>query len=134
MLRLFSKPTPAGPRPRAKRDSIECSATVCAGNAFHRVKLCDVSKSGCKVAVTAPLPIGERVQIALEAFHSLGGTVRWCRNGMAGIEFARTLNDAALATWRDALEKARSAPPPPTSKFRRNFLGERIRGKEQMID
>jgi hypothetical protein len=96
--------------------------------------LCDVSKSGCKIAVSHPLPAGERVQIALEAYHSLGGTVRWCRDGMAGIEFARMLNDAALAMWKEALEKARSEPQPPGTKFRRNFLGERILTNEPTID
>jgi hypothetical protein len=126
MLKFFSKAAaPAGPKPRAPRDEFECSATVCAGGAFHRARLCDVSASGCKIALAHPLPPGERIQIALEAYHSLGGTVRWCREGMAGIQFGRPLSDAVLLTWKDAVAKARNAPP-PAPKRRRNFLGEAI--------
>ena len=126
MLRLFSKPKPEpGPRPRAARDEIACSATLCDGKKFHRVKLCDVSKSGCKVRLPTPIQAGERVQIALEAYHSLGGTIRWCREGMAGIQFARPMSEAALLTWRNAIAAARPqqgefAPP----GLRKNFLGE----------
>ena len=125
VLKIFSKPEPAGPRPRAPRDDFECSATICDGQSFHRVRLCDVSSSGCKIALLQPLVPGERVQIALQAYHSLGGTIRWCRDGMAGIQFSRPLNDSALQTWKSAVSKARTEPP-QGPKRRRNFLGEAI--------
>jgi hypothetical protein len=123
VLKFFSKAPPPGPKPRAPRDEFECSATVRAGESFHRARICDVSASGCKIALAQPLPAGERVQIALEAYHSLGGTVRWCREGMAGIQFSRPLSDAVLHTWKVAVGKARSEAPPP-GRRRRNFLGE----------
>jgi hypothetical protein len=125
VLKLFAKPAPAGPRPRASRDEFDCSATICTGQAFHRVRLADVSSSGCKVCLAAPLSPGERVQVALEAYHSLGGTVRWCRNGMAGIQFSRPLSDSALVTWKGAVSTARKAVR-DGRKPRRNFLGEVI--------
>jgi hypothetical protein len=127
MLKMFSKPkAPSGPQPRAARDAIACSATVRAGNAFHRGQLQDVSQSGCKLALSHRLEPGEHVQVALQAYHSLGGTIRWCRNGMVGIQFARPLSDAALATWKDALSKS-NADVVGGEGWRRNFLGEYVR-------
>src|SRR4051812_33064092 len=130
MLKLFSKAKPpgSGPRPRAPRDNIACSATLCAGNAFHRVQLCDVSSSGCKIIVSQPLVAGEKVQIALQSFHSLSGTVRWCREGSAGIQFARPLSDAGLAGWKHAIANGPDEPEVVDEgpKRKRNFLGERM--------
>jgi hypothetical protein len=131
MLKLFSKAktaTSSGPRPRAPRDNIACSATLCAGNAFLRVHLCDVSSSGCKIDVPHPIAVGEKVQIALQSFHSLSGTVRWCREGTAGIQFARPLSDAGLKGWKDAIANGPAAPEVVDDgpKRKRNFLGERM--------
>ena len=128
MLKLFSKPkAPVGPKPRAVRDAIACSATVRAGNAFHRGQLKDVSQSGCKLALAQPIPAGETVQVALQAYHSLGGTIRWCRDGMVGIQFHRPLTDAALATWKGALTRASSGEQAAGEGWRKNFLGEYVR-------
>jgi hypothetical protein len=137
MLRLFrredSPTTAATPqervlRPRAPRDDMECSATLCAGNAFHRVHLCDVSKHGCKIFIDEPRYAGERVQIALEAYHSLGGTIRWHRDGKAGIQFVRQLTDMELVTWKNAIRQAR-ARAAVGRKPRLNFWGELVGGK-----
>jgi len=126
VLKFFSKAASSGPRARAPRNEIACSATLCAGNAFHRVQLKDVSKSGCKVTVPRQFPAGEKVQIALEAYHSLTGTVRWCREGLAGIQFARELNDASLERWRKALAQPRTTEVIEEPHHKRNFLGERM--------
>ena len=137
MLRLFRReevtPPTATPqqrvlRPRPPRDDMECSATLCAGNAFHRVHLCDVSRNGCKIFLTDARHRGERVQIALEAYHSLGGTIRWHRDGKAGIQFARPLTDAQLVTWKNAVKQAR-ARVAAARKPRRNFWGEPVGGE-----
>ena len=127
MLKMFSKTkAPSGPRPRAARDAIACTATVRAGNAFHRAQLQDVSQSGCKLALSQRLEPGENVQVALQAYHSLGGTIRWCRGGMVGVQFARPLSDTALATWKEALTE-RHAQEFGSGVRRRNFLGEYVR-------
>jgi hypothetical protein len=105
---------------------LECSATLCTGQAFHRVRLIDVSKSGCKITVPHALEAGKSVQIALEAYHSLGATVRWCREGSAGLQFSRPLGDTALVLWKKAVVEARAQPAMPADKRRRNFLGELI--------
>lgn len=143
MLRLFPKTTPPTVpvaeepeahrqrvrKPRPPRDDIECSATLCAGGAFHRVRLIDVSKHGCKFLVDQPRWVGERVQIALEAYHSLGGVIRWYRDGRAGLQFARQLTDAQLVTWKNALTSARARAK--ARRVRRNFWGEVVEGGEK---
>jgi len=134
MLKLFSKSTNAERRMCMPRDEIACSATLRAGNAFHRVHLSDVTRKGCKVVVDAPLKAGEAVQIALEAFHSLGGTIRWYQKGLAGIEFSRPLSDAAVLGWKQAMAKARTEQQQQlqAAKQRRNFLGEQL-GPDRLI-
>jgi hypothetical protein len=138
MLKLFRKEATTPPeaaegaprplRPRPPRDDMHCSATLCAGNAFHRVHLCDVSRHGCKIFIEEPRYSGERVQIALEAYHSLGGTIRWCRDGKAGLQFARQLTDREMVTWKDAIRQAR-ARAADAKRPRRNFWGEPVGGK-----
>jgi hypothetical protein len=141
MLRLFPKTTnPSGPggsaprgqqpkRPRPPRDDIECSATLCAGGAFHRVQLIDVSKHGCKFFVDEERWVGERVQIALESYHSLGAIVRWYKDGKAGIQFAHQLTESQLVTWKNAVAAARARAK--ARQNRRNFWGEPVRGGTQ---
>jgi len=137
MVRFFSRPKLEGSRPftqarslrpRPERDAIECTATLCAGNAFFRVSLVDVSRHGCKILVDQPQRSGQRVQIALEAYHSLGGTIRWYRDGRAGIQFARPMTDGALETWQNALFRTRR--PRQRAVRRRNFWGEWVQGPE----
>ena len=135
MLKFFRKavteaPASApGPAPRARREEIECSATLCAGNAFYRARLCDVSKTGCKIRVARPMLPGDKVQIALEAHQSLGGTIRWCRDGRAGIQFARQLGDFELLNWRAALADAREKEAQGVAKP--NFWGELVEGPQR---
>lgn len=136
MLKLFrkdeSRPSPKAQhrvlKPRPPRDDIECSATLCAGNAFHRVHLADVSRNGCKIFIEEQRYAGERVQIALEAYHSLGGTVRWHRDGKAGLQFARPLTDAQLVTWKNAVKNARTRAA-LTRKPKLNFWGDPVGGQ-----
>ena len=130
MLKLNQGPPSDEPggrvqRPRPPRDDISCSATLRAGNAFHRVELCDVSKNGCKIFIALPRFAGERVQIALEAHQSLGATIRWYKDGKAGIQFARQLSEPELVTWKNALALAR-ARAADARKPRRNFWGEPV--------
>ena len=126
MLKFFSKAPPPGPKPRAPRDQFECTATIRAGEAYHSARICDVSASGCKIALEHPLAPGAQIQIALEAYHSLGAIVRWYRDGLAGIQFNAPLSDSILLTWKDAVSKERAAPPALAPRRARNFLGEKL--------
>jgi hypothetical protein len=129
MLKLFSKRAAAPQhKQRAPRDPMRCSATICVEDGFHRAELSDISKSGCKVTLDAPQPPGRTVQIALENFHSLSGTVRWCRDGVAGIQFSNPLSDAALAKWKHAIAtgKPTDGGAPSRPRGRRDFWGNRL--------
>jgi hypothetical protein len=130
MLKSYARPTkPEGqgqrePRPRPPRDDIACSATLCASNAFHRCWLIDVSRHGCKIHVAQQRMPGERVQIALEAFHSLGATVRWFKDGRAGVQFANQLSEGQLKRWKEAVLAARDRDH--GFARRKNFWGESV--------
>jgi hypothetical protein len=132
MLKLYAKParSDAGdrhePRPRPPRDDIQCSATLCAGNAFHRCILIDVSRHGCKILVPHQHVPGERVQIALEAYHSLGATIRWYKDGRAGVQFANQLSEFQLVAWKNAVLSARERDL-ERKQGRKNFWGEAVR-------
>jgi hypothetical protein len=86
---------------------VSCSATILSDNRFYRASLLDISLGGCRAGTEASLAAGVTVQIALEAFHSLGGKVRWCRDGEIGIQFSRPIGDHVLAKWKGQLEAAR---------------------------
>ena len=124
MLKIFSKS--GGQRKRAPRDAMRYTATLCVNNRFHRAELRDVSSSGCKVAVDEEQRAGQHVQIALESFHSLGATVRWCREGMLGIQFNQPLSDYALARWKKAIVNGTptDVTGPRGSETRRDFWGD----------
>ena len=125
MLKLFSK-VPVGKPKRAPRDEMRCSATLCINNRFFRVQLRDVSASGCKVALEEEQRPGQTLQVALESFHSLGGTVRWWREGLAGIQFHHPLSDYALSRWKKAVVNGTptDVSGPRDSEIRRDFWGE----------
>ena len=128
MLKFFAKAVGGGgPRKRAPRDTIKCSATLLIDNMFHRAELLDVSSSGCKVALETPQEAGKFLQIALENYHSLGAQIRWCREGHAGIQFIRPLSDSALARWKRAVVNGATKDVvvgvAPSSKHR-DFWGE----------
>ena len=129
MLKLFSKRAAAPKlKERAPRDTMRCSATICVEDGFHRAELSDISKSGCKVTLDAPQPPGRTIQIALENFHSLSGTVRWYRDGVAGIQFSNPLSDAALAKWKHAIAtgKPTDGDAPSGPRGRRDFWGDKL--------
>jgi hypothetical protein len=124
MLKFFSRD--GGQKKRAPRDRIKCSATLRINDRFHRAELHDVSASGCKIALEEPQNPGQFVQIALENFHSLGGSVRWCRDGLAGIQFIRPLSDAALSKWKRAVVNStgKEEALPRHDGLRRDFWGD----------
>jgi hypothetical protein len=93
-------------RQRPRRDSVSCSATILTDERFFPCQLRDVSSGGCRIALSNPFPVGQPIRIALEEFHSLGGTVRWCRDGEAGIQFTNPIGDYTLRKWQMALERS----------------------------
>ena len=65
---------------------------------IRRVELTDLSTSGCRIAAPDPLlAVGDTVLIRTSALSGAIGTVRWCKEGEAGIAFASLLDDRLLA-------------------------------------
>lgn len=112
-------------RPRPPRDPLSCSATIVANNRFYRATLLNISRAGCRARVRGNLQPDQGVQIALEAFHSLSGTVRWSKGEEVGIQFTRPLSDFILAKWQRELERGDHRQPlVPRRRWLRDFWGE----------
>ena len=61
------------------------------------VLVTDLSRHGCRIcAGTLWLPAGQMIILRLTGLESLLGTVRWSRDGEAGIEFERPLHPAIV--------------------------------------
>jgi hypothetical protein len=105
--------------PRAPRECLEAAASLRAGTASHRAHLCDVSKNGCKIFIAETCGTGDRVEIALEDCPAVEGTIRWCRDYKAGIQFARPLTDAELRAWKRTIRQGRG----PRGNFWSELLG-----------
>jgi len=61
------------------------------------VLVTDLSRHGCRIcAQTLWLPAGQMIVLRPAGLESLLGTVRWSRDGEAGIEFERPLHLAIV--------------------------------------
>jgi hypothetical protein len=115
---------------------MSCSATIVANNLFYRASLLNISHEGCRARIGAPLRSGESVQIALEAFHSLSGSVRWYKEGQVGIRFTNRISSSNIgqvegaAGGRAPFRADRAAPAPPARLLGRcpaDALGDQVK-------
>jgi len=86
---------------RARRPRIEVNrvATVRCGADVCFVDALDISQGGVKVAVERELPVDADVVVTLEGFRPLPGTVRWVKDGHAGISFIQMIPIGELCEW-----------------------------------
>lgn len=92
-------PTSDGPKPRMPRIETETHATVREGARTFRMRTCDISQGGVKVASTVTLPVGAEVVVTLPGLTPQPGTVRWAERGYVGITFNRLLALPTLVEW-----------------------------------
>jgi hypothetical protein len=112
-------------QPRPPRNAMSCSATIVADNRFYRASLLNVSHGGCRARVVGQFRPGQNVQIALEAFHSLSGTVRWTKDDELGIQFTRPISSPVLGKWQKELAKGGDPTPlVPARRGLRDFWGD----------
>jgi hypothetical protein len=94
------------PVERPPRHSVMLSATVQRFGAGpptkHRVR--DLSPGGVRIDQAAALDVGATVLVTVGALQSVGATVVWVRNGLAGLKFASIIDPD------DARAKAAIAP------------------------
>ena len=83
----------------AEREPVGVAATVSgAGGSPEPAEVTDASPLGCRVRTTAPGGVGAFLTIAAgEA--SVTGWVAWRRGDVLGLDFARPLDEAALAAF-----------------------------------
>lgn len=93
---LVSQP---GERRRMPRVELRCPATVETVSRTGLVATRDVSQGGAKVETAFPLEPEAPVVLTLDGFRPIEGVVRWCADGVAGIEFVPELGWEELMPW-----------------------------------
>lgn len=88
-----------GPRPRMPRIETRCHATLREGANILRVRVCDVSQGGAKIACETILPRGIDVIVTLPGLEPLPGVTCWVDGGFIGVSFNRLLPLGELVHW-----------------------------------
>jgi hypothetical protein len=114
-----------GFRPRPARLEIQCAATIRINGLYHKVEVHDISLGGIKVHLHDRECIGKDVLVTVESLAPIKGTIRWHRDGMAGILFHRPLSFDELAEWLSkrievASLRASTDPLDRTGRFSRS--------------
>ena len=100
----------SGPRPRMPRIETDCHATLREGANQLRVKVCDISQGGVKVACETIVPRGADVVISLPGIEPQRGIACWVEHGFIGVAFNRLIPLGDLVGWlQDQRETQRSA-------------------------
>ncbi len=90
----------------------------------HRVKLIDISRSGCQIRLTDGIvvPVGSTVSLDFGPGRRLSGQVVWSGSRIAGVQFSRVLSGplaAALGVEPGAtveVESEMAGPPAQTTR------------------
>lgn len=99
-----------GPRPRMPRIEIESFATLRDGANVLRVRVCDISQGGVKIACEAVLAPGADVVIGLPGLEPQRGIACWSNGGFTGVTFNRLIPLGELVTWlRQQRQELRAA-------------------------
>lgn len=89
------------------RHNIKAMGTLRYARASYKVTLEDLSEQGCqfRLPLQAGLPVGATVAISIEGLSAFVATVRWYRNGWAGVEFDLPVYPPVLAHLQKTFEK-----------------------------
>jgi hypothetical protein len=100
----------SGPRPRMPRIETDCHATLRDGANTLRVRACDISLGGVKIACETIVPRGADVVVTLPGIEPQRGIACWVEGGFIGITFNRLIPLGELVGWLQAQrETQRSA-------------------------
>jgi PilZ domain-containing protein len=88
-----------GWQPRLPRVEVDRLATLRCGARLYGVNTRDISQGGVKLETDQPLEVGREVVLTMEKFRPLAGTVRWCRDSLAGIAFNHLIPFHELMEW-----------------------------------
>lgn len=84
---------------RPPRINLSCLAVVRIGAIYHTVEVHDISQGGIKVEIGDTARVGEDAVVTVEGLRAVHGTVRWHKNGRAGIAFHQAIPFQVLASW-----------------------------------
>ena len=96
---LFSKEGDPAQSSRPPRIEVGCAATIRMGKLYHQVQVQDVSLGGMKVALDDPDCVGREVTVTIESLRPASGTIRWRKDGYAGIVFDTPYSFEELGEW-----------------------------------
>ena len=96
----------SGPRPRMPRIETDCHATLREGANALRVKVCDISQGGVKIACETIVPRGADVVVSLPGIEPQRGIACWVEDGFIGITFNRLIPLGQLVAWLQGQREA----------------------------
>jgi hypothetical protein len=88
-----------GWRARPPRIEVDRLGTLRCGARVYGINTRDISQGGVKVETDQPLDVGSEVVLTMDKFRPVHGTVRWCREGTAGISFHQPIPFPELMAW-----------------------------------
>lgn len=96
---------------RTPRLRIHAPARLCAEGNEWEVALCEVSLNGARIETAELFFRDEEIILAVDGLANISGSVRWCHDGFAGIEFDHPVSLTALADWIAATGAGRVEEP-----------------------
>lgn len=91
------------PKPRMPRIEIDCLAMVRDGAAVHRLRVCDISQGGVKLAGEPSIDSASDLSVTLPGMATLPAALRWSGQGHVGLTFNRLLALSELIAWLRAM-------------------------------
>lgn len=92
-------------RSEDRQPNVVESAILTAREALHDVRIANVSPSGAMVTTGIELFIGEAVEITFPDCDRLRASVRWVKDGKAGVEFDQQTDIIASTPVREAISR-----------------------------
>lgn len=99
-----------GPRPRMPRIETSCHAMLRDGANTLRVKVCDISQGGVKIASETVIPRGADVIVTLPGIEPQPGIACWVEGGFTGITFNRLIPLGELVGWLQVQRETQRTP------------------------
>lgn len=93
---------------RMPRIEVQVSALLETGGRSEVVPVRNLSDGGARIETRSPLTARQRVVLTLDGFRPVPGSVRWTRDGAAGIAFEPELSWQEIMPW---LRQSQSAAP-----------------------
>ena len=102
-------PTGDGAKPRMPRIQIDCFASLRDGARVHRLRVCDISQGGVKLAGEVALDNANDLTVTLPGLPPQPAALRWSGGGHIGVTFNRLLALPELVDWLRAIREPSQA-------------------------